>query len=152
MQEEAEADAHGKDARDLEPDDREELAAEINRLRTEIDSTRDELGLYISELDRRRHEALDLKVQMKRHPGVVLGIGLGIAAVVAGGIILAVRSRRRETIGRRVQRSISRVAPAPLEKQAKPSRVLDFLLKSALPLGIGGTHGFLPGLKKRRVA
>jgi hypothetical protein len=43
---------------------------EISQLRTEIDAARDQLGTYISELDRRRHEALDLKLQVKKHPGL----------------------------------------------------------------------------------
>jgi hypothetical protein len=72
----------------------EKPAAEVNRLRTEIEDARDGLGVYVSELDRRRHEALDLKLQLKRHPAVAIGVAVVTVAAVAGAVHMMVRSRR----------------------------------------------------------
>lgn len=127
--------------------DEEEPAVAVNRLRTEIDSTRDELGTYIAELDRRRHEAFDLKLQLKKHPGVVIAIGVGIVAAAAGAVAMVVHTRKRETLGRNAQR-----APSPMAHpaRAEPSRMLKFLLESAIPIGIGVARGFLGRAKSRR--
>lgn len=125
-------------------------AAEVSRLRTKIDATRDELGTYISELDRRRHEALDLKLQIKKHPGVVIGVGVAIAAILTGAVVMVARSRKRETLGRRVQRAASRILPAPPPAPADPSRTLNLLLTAALPIGVALARGYLARGRSRR--
>lgn len=82
-------------------------SVEIDRLRREIDVTRDELGTYLSELDRRRHEVLDLKLQARKHPAVVIGVGVVVVAVVGGVVAMVVRARRPETAGRKLRRALS---------------------------------------------
>jgi len=115
----------------------------INRLRGEIDSTRHELQTYISELDRRRQEAFDLKLQIRKHPAVVIGVGVAIVATVAGAVALAARSRRR---GRRgLSRLVSPTLPAP----PSPNPLLKSLLKTALPLGVAMVRHFIGRLRGR---
>jgi hypothetical protein len=117
-------------------EDKERPAVEISRLRTEIDAARDQLGTYISELDRRRHEALDLKHQAKKHPGLVIGAGVVIVAAVAGAVVMVNRARRHETIGRRMQRKLKGIASLPLTAPTDPDRMLKVFLKAALPIGM----------------
>ena len=118
-----------------------EPAVEVNRLRTEIAATRHELGTYISELDRRRHEALDLKLQFQKHPGVVIGAGVAMAAAVAGAIAMVVRARRQEI--QNVPWAPWRIAGPPSLASTERSRMLKFLLRSAIPIGIGVARGVL---------
>jgi hypothetical protein len=114
----------------------EQPAVEISRLRTEIDATRDELGTYISELDRRRHEALDLKHQVKKHPGLAIGAGVAIIGVVAGAVVMVIRARRPEARARRLQRKLKRNASLPPNPPTDPYWMLKLLLRAALPIGI----------------
>jgi hypothetical protein len=111
-------------------------AVEISRLRTEIDATRDQLGTYISELDRRRHEALDLKLQVKRHPGLVIGAGVAIIGAVAGAVVMVIRARRPDTLGRKVRRALARGGSPRATAPTDPDWMLKLLLKAALPIGI----------------
>ena len=92
----------------------EQPAVQISRLRTEIDATRDQLGAYISELDRRRHEALDLKLQAKKHPGLAIGAGVVIIGAVAGAVVMVIRARRPEALARKRQRLTASVLRALL--------------------------------------
>lgn len=75
----------------------ESPAMEVNRLRTEIDETRDELGVFVSELDRRRHEVMDIKLQVRKHPvaalvAVAAAVGIGLA--LAGAVVVLVRAAK----------------------------------------------------------
>lgn len=124
-------------------EDEIEPAAEVNRLRTKIDATREELGTYLSELDRRRHEALDLKLQIRKHPGVLIGAGVAVAGIVTGAVVMVARARKRETPGQRMQRAASRILPAPAATPAGPSRTLERLLTSAVPIGVALAKGYL---------
>jgi hypothetical protein len=65
------------------------LESEIERLRTEIDA-------MVGELDRRRHEAFDVRLQMRRHAGLVVAVGSAavMLALVAGAAWTS--SRRRQ--------------------------------------------------------
>lgn len=71
---------------------------ESDRLRADIDATHRRLEGLLGELDRRRREAFDVKLQMRRHP-VAFAVGAVLAlAAVGGGTSLAImriqRSRR----------------------------------------------------------
>jgi len=72
---------------------------ESDRLRTDIDATHRRLERLLGELDRRRREALDLKLQMRRHPVAFAVGGALVLAAVGGGTSLAImrmqRRRRR---------------------------------------------------------
>ena len=126
------SDSGGKDG----AEGKEVPAVEISRLRTEIDATRDQLGTYISELDRRRHEALDLKLQAKKHPGLVIGAAAAVVGVAALAAAMVIRPRRPDTLGRRVQRALAREASPPPTAPTDPDWMLKLFLKAALPIGI----------------
>jgi hypothetical protein len=65
-------------------------------LESEIGRLRDDLDAMVGELDRRRHEAFDVRLQLRRHAGVVAAVG-GVAVVlVVGGIAVWTASRRRQ--------------------------------------------------------
>ena len=66
-----------------------QIEREIEHLRTRLDRS-------LAELDRRRHELADLKLQMKKHPGVFIGAG-GFVLLLLGGVAFAIwRAHERE--------------------------------------------------------
>ena len=67
-----------------------------DRLRADIDATHRRLEGLLGELDRRRREAFDLKLQMRRHPvAFAVGAALVLAAVGGGTSLALVRIQRR---------------------------------------------------------
>jgi len=69
---------------------------ESDRLRADIDATHRRLEILLGELDRRRREAFDLRLQMRRHPlAFAAGAVLALAAV-GGGTALAIARVRRQ--------------------------------------------------------
>jgi hypothetical protein len=87
------------------------------RLEGEITGLRGELGDLITELDRRRRELFDLRLQIHRHP---LAFGLAAAGLLltAGGLVaLAVhrRQRRRAPLARarRLRTAVARMVERP---------------------------------------
>jgi len=89
-------------------------AGEVARLTEDIDTIRNNLDGLIDELDRRRREAMDVRLQVRRHP-VTFGIGVvAVAALIGGGVALLVaRQRRRAGLAfkvRRVGRGLARLA------------------------------------------
>jgi hypothetical protein len=68
-----------------------EPTAEPRRIEREIEDLRAQLDELVDELDRRRHDAFDWRVQLRKHPrAAALGAGVLLAAVA-----LAVRRSRR---------------------------------------------------------
>lgn len=67
-------------------------------LEAQIESLRAELGELVQELDRRRHEVLDVRLQLRRHAGAV-AVGVGLVAVFVAGR-LALRRRRNPVLSR----------------------------------------------------
>lgn len=68
-----------------------EIEREIEHLRTRLDRS-------LSELDRRRHELTDVKLQMRKHPQLFIGAGAA-AALLVGGVAFAIwRANKREEI------------------------------------------------------
>jgi hypothetical protein len=109
----------------------ESPAAEVTRLQSEIVDARDGLGVYLSELDRRRHEVLDMKLQLKKHRGV--GIGVGVVAVAAlAGVALAMTRSRRNAAQTGVW-APWRITPA---EERRSSRLGKFLLGSVVPVAL----------------
>jgi len=64
-----------------------EIVGEIADIRNQLDRT-------LAELDRRRHEATDLRLQIRRHPAVAAGVALGILAAASGIVALALITLR----------------------------------------------------------
>ena len=76
-------------------------AREIER---EIEHLRSRLDRSLSELDRRRHELTDVRLQMRRHPQVFIGAGAA-AALLVGGVAFALwRSSKRKEIPQKAKR------------------------------------------------
>lgn len=97
----------------------------VSRVSGEIELLRSEIGNIVGELDRRRHELFDLRLQAKRHP-VALAIAAAGAALVVGGLIaLAFRSRREARTpsrrAREVSRALSRLVDHPDRVAAEES-------------------------------
>ena len=98
---------------------------DVGRVAGEIDVLRNELGGLVSELDRRRHEALDLRLQVKRHPVLVATVATVAALVVGGAIALIVLDARRRRSpahrAREVRDALSRLVDHPRRVAAEPS-------------------------------
>lgn len=74
-----------------------EIEREIEHLRTRLDRS-------LAELDRRRHELTDVKLQMRKHPQVFIGAG-AVVVLMLGGVAFAVwRSRKREELPQKARR------------------------------------------------
>jgi hypothetical protein len=69
--------------------------ASIEELGSEIASVREELDTLLGELDRRRHEALDMPLQLRRHARGVSVAAASVVAVVTAGVWMAASRRRR---------------------------------------------------------
>ncbi len=66
------------------------------QLENEIEHLRGRLDRSLAELDRRRHEYTDVKLQLRRHPEVLIGAGV-LVTLMIGGIAFAIwRARKRE--------------------------------------------------------
>jgi hypothetical protein len=99
--------------------------AAVGRVSGEIDTLRNELGGLVAELDRRRHEALDLGLQARRHPVLVATAATVAALLLGGALALAVRARRQRrrpaVRAREARRALSRLFDHPDRVGAEPS-------------------------------
>jgi hypothetical protein len=86
----------------------------------EIATVRDELDALLAELDRRRHELLDVRLQVRRH---ALGAALTTVALVgtAAGFVWLGMWRRRER--RRLPAQAGRLRQAMARMIEQPERV-----------------------------
>ena len=94
-------------------------------LGNEIVVVREELDTLLGELDRRRHEALDVPLQLRRHAfGASLTV-LALVATAAGSVWLTLwRRRRRERFGAQASRfrqALSRMTEHPERVAAEPT-------------------------------
>lgn len=100
-----------------EPKAPREIEREIEYLRTRLDRS-------LAELDRRRHEYTDLKLQVHRHPRVVIGAGVVVAAML-GGIAFAIwRARERDkpmAKAHRLRIALGRAVDKPQHVANEPS-------------------------------
>ena len=66
----------------------------IGEIEHDIESIRGDLGDLVGELDRRRHEALDVRLQLRRHAPTVMTLAAGVCLWI---VVRALRasSRRR---------------------------------------------------------
>jgi len=74
------------------PDARTTSREMSQKLGAEVATVREELDVLLAELDRRRHDLLDVRLQLRRH---AKGTTLALAGVAAGAVWLSVRRRRR---------------------------------------------------------
>jgi hypothetical protein len=104
------------------------------QLEREIDTLRSELGRLVDELDRRRHEAFDLRLQIGKHPVAAGMAAAAVAAAVGGTVAFLVWSRRRrqrpmERI-RRARSALVRLLDDP-DRIAREPRVAEKMLAAA---------------------
>ncbi len=89
----------------------------VEELGGEIAVVRDELDTLLGELDRRRHDALDVPLQLRRHAAGASLTALAVVAAAAGSVWLTLwRRRRRDRLGAqagRLQRAVSRMTEHP---------------------------------------
>jgi hypothetical protein len=88
------------------------------RLSGEIDTIRKELDSLIGELDRRRHEALDWRAQLRKHPRVAMAMVLVPIAILGAVVGMRVLRARQATEPRR------RVPAAPGRLREPAARFL----------------------------
>jgi hypothetical protein len=62
----------------------------------EISTLRREMGDLVGELDRRRREAFDVRLQLRRHPVAVSVALVAAAAVLGGTVAMLLRDSRRK--------------------------------------------------------
>jgi hypothetical protein len=97
----------------------------VGQVEGEIERLRSDLGRLVGELDRRRHEAFDLKLQARRHPVAAIVAASAVALVLGGLVALAVRrrQRRRDPVVRakEVRSALRRIVDHPNRVGAEPS-------------------------------
>jgi hypothetical protein len=93
---------------------------EVESLEHEVERIRSNIGALVRELNHRRHEAFDLKLQFRQHAGRLVLVGVAVASLIAGAIALTVaRAKRRRSIKYRV----TRLRDALRRMSAHPERV-----------------------------
>lgn len=97
----------------------------VGRVSGEIDTLRNELGGLFAELDRRRHEVLDIGLQARRHPVLAATVTTVAALLVGGALALMVRGKRRRrrpsVRAREARRALSRLFDHPDRVAVEPS-------------------------------
>jgi len=110
----------------------------VRQLNGEIAMLREDLARLVAELDRRRHEALDVKLQVKRH---ALGVVLTGAAVLAAPLGLGLATRRARphrgllAKARQVRDGLSRIVEEPERMAAQPTVLTTILTAAANAAG-----------------
>ena len=113
------------------------------QLEGEIAMLRDELAGLVAELDQRRHELTDIKLQARRHVAGVTLTGVGLVTSAAGFVWLAAwRARRRRTTMARMGRlreAVSRMADRPERVAAEtgaPAKILTAAVNAAVAIAV----------------
>ncbi len=82
----------------------------VRQREAEVTALHDALGELVTELDRRRREVLDVKLQVRRHAPEAALTGVALLGAAAALVWFNVwRTRRRERLGARVARVQSAV-------------------------------------------
>jgi len=115
-------------------------ALNVSARRSEIDDIRSDLGAYITELDRRRHEAFDVRLQVKKHKGLAITVGAILIALTAGLVAYWANGRMKRPPTVRLGR-----AELLEEKDSKGSRVS----KAAVGVLTAAVMGAVKGAAQR---
>ena len=108
----------------------------VESLERDIDRIRDNVGDLVGELNQRRHDAFDLRLQFHRHARGFVLVAAAMVGAIAGAIalVLARRRHRHSLVGRTVRmrhaargwrRALGRMAAHPdrlLERGPSVSR------------------------------
>ena len=114
----------------MTPDDPEALEQDVRELRRELDAT-------LRELDRRRHELTDWRLQLRRHWRALLAAGLLAGGTVA---LIVYRKRVRErplSKVRRMRRALARMIDNPDAVARDPGVGSQVLTAAAKPAAAG---------------
>lgn len=99
-----------------------------------IVALRGELGDLVSELDRRRHEAFDVKLQFERHRTLFILGGCALVGLVGAGIAATIHERRQRDRplerARRARLALERLIDDP-EHMARESTLGEKVLAAA---------------------
>ena len=104
------------------------------QLEGEIAIVREELSQLVAELDRRRREAFDVRLQVKRHAPEMLISGGALIAAAAGSVwFRAWRSRRPPRLRSQVHQTREKLMPLVQRKSTSPEspRMITSILTSA---------------------
>ena len=119
------------------------LQESTRQLDGEIASLREELAGLVAELDRRRHELLDVKLQARRHALGMALTSVALLATASGFVWLGTwhSRRRRTTLSRvgRLREAISRMIDRPERVAAEPgvpARILTAAANAAVATAI----------------
>ena len=92
-------------------------AERADELVLEVEAIRGDLGDLVGELGRRRHDAFDVRRQLRRHPVFVVSVAVACLGLVGAGVAFGLgrRRRRRSLVGRvvRLRRALARGAVHP---------------------------------------
>jgi len=103
-------------------------------LETEITEIRSRLDRSLAELDRRRHELTDVRLQVKRHPLVTAAAGVALLAI-CGGVAYAVWTARQRnkpmSKARRLKHALSRMMDEPQKVARSEPTVPEKILAAA---------------------
>ena len=132
-------------------------AARVRELGDETEATRQELDELVAELDRRRHQAFDWRLQVRRHARALALLGVGVVVVVGIGVTAAIARKRRHHMlagrlaaladwGDRLGLALSRIAEDP-DRLAKKEQAAGPTGAAAVgPLALGTARVLLPYL------
>jgi hypothetical protein len=115
----------------------------VREVAGEIDALRGDIGGLVAELDRRRHEMMDLRLQARRHPVFVAAVVAGAALVVGSLVAVALRARserRRPAVkARHVRDAMRRLVDHPHRVAAEPSMTQKIVTAIAIAAGTAAT-------------
>jgi hypothetical protein len=102
----------------------------------EVREIRENLTGIVRELDHRRHELFDWRLQLRRHAGFVTILAGATVLLVAGSILMSVRRRRieRRTMTRvkKMRRAVARFVDDPDRVVPREPAVSKKVLAAAL--------------------
>jgi ElaB/YqjD/DUF883 family membrane-anchored ribosome-binding protein len=127
-------------------------AEKAERLEKDIEDIRDNLGNLVGELDHRRKEAFDIRLQLRRHPWPLAIGAVAVVGLVAGGLIW--RHARRPRYPRLAKRWRDvRQAVALAAGRARPEPSPRTRAKVSVPKQIAAAAGAsLASVVARRLA
>ena len=104
------------------------------RLKEDIDGIRRNLGGLVAELDRRRHEAFDVRLQISRHPLPFILAGIVVTSLIGVAVAGIVHQRREQ---RRLATRLRRWPPRLHQLRLALSRAMDHPDRVANQPGVG---------------
>jgi hypothetical protein len=97
----------------------------VQALKADVDEVRSELSALVAELDRRRHDLLDVRIQLRRNAWPLGLTSLAVGATAAAAIALGTRrARRRKALAGRalgVGQAVGRLLDHPERVAVVPS-------------------------------